>query len=383
MTTPSQSKKLPVNPSFEHLQKQAKRRAKQSPSLPLATVQHQMAREYGCKTWAELKQRVETMSRRHDLTPHKNYEPLPKAARVGDLITVSRLLRESDFTQHDLDQSLAHALWYGDDATWPDRRVLADLLLDHGADPGGQYGSGGYGPIVFGTGECLRPLSLEYLIAAGANVSFPPVQTKYGLQCPLSHALGTYLRGRNADKHRYIEILLAHGGHRPESVTLPMLAIHRGDARQLGELLDREPSLVTQTFPTMPFGNMALRGGTLLHGAVEFGENECIDVLLRCGANINATAEVIDGLGGQTAVFHAIATNRDGNFGTLVHLAKQTGNLIDLAVRATFRRFGVAPVTPVTPLEFAAQAAQSDDASRRTKITEERAILQGLAAKQK
>lgn len=383
MTAPSQSKKLPVNPSFEHLQKQAKRRAKQSPSLPLATVQHQMAREYGCKTWAELRQRVATMSRRHDQTPLKNYEPLPKAARAGDTATVGRLMRENDFTQHDLDQSLAHALWYGDDAAWPDHRILADFLLDHGADPDGQYGSGGYGPIVFGTGECLRPLALEYLIAAGTDVSFGPVQTKYGQQCPLSYALGTYLRGRNADKHRYIDILLSNGAHRPESVTLPMLAIHRGDARQLGELVDREPSLVAQTFPEMPFGNMALRGGTLLHCAVEFGENECIDELLRRGANINAPAEIIDGLGGQTLVFHAIATNCDGNFGTLEHLARQTAQTIDMTVRATWRRFGTAQVTPLTPLEFAEQAARSDDASRRTKIAEERALLQALVAKQK
>ncbi len=383
MTTPSQSKKLPVNPSFEHLQKQAKRRAKQSPALQLSDIQFQIAREYGCKTWTELKQRVATMSRRHDLAPQKNYEPLPKAARACDTAMVRRLLRESDFTQHDLDQSLAHALWYGDDAAWPERRALADLLLDHGADPDGQYGSGGYGPIVFGTGECLRPLALEYLIAAGADVSFGPVQTKYGLQCPLSYALGTYLRGRNADKHRYIDLLLSHGGYRPESVTLPMLAIHRGDARQLGELLDREPSLVARTFSTMPFGNMTLRGGTLLHSAVEFGENGCIDELLRRGANINAPAEIIDGLGGQPPVFHAIATNCDGNFGTLEHLAKQAGQTIDMTVRATWRRFGTPQVTPLTPLEFAEQAARGDDASRRTKIAEERALLQALAAKQK
>ena len=382
MNTPSQSKKLPVNPSFEHLQKQAKRRAKLSPAFQLADIQFQIAREYGCKTWTELRQRVATMSRRHDQTPDKNYEPLPKAARAGDIATVRRLLRESDFTQHDLDQSLAHALWYGDDAVWPERRALADLLLDHGADPDGQYGSGGYGPIVFGTGECLRPLALEYLIAAGADVSFAPVQTKYGLQCPLSYALGTYLRGRNTDKHRYIDILLSHGAHRPESVTLPMLAIHRGDAQQLAELLEREPGLLTRTFPTMPFGNMLLRGATLLHCAVEFGENDCIDELLRRGANINVPAEVIDGLGGQTPVFHAIATMSDGNFGTLEHLAKQTAQTIDMTVRATWRRLGAAQAGPLTPLEFAEQAARGDDASRRTKVAEERALLQSLAAKQ-
>ena len=66
MKTPQQRKKLPVNPSIEHLQKQAKRRTKQNPSLQLAAAQHQLAQEYGCTNWAALAQVVETMSRRHD-----------------------------------------------------------------------------------------------------------------------------------------------------------------------------------------------------------------------------------------------------------------------------------------------------------------------------
>jgi ankyrin repeat protein len=380
MNTPFARKKLPVNPSLEHLQKQAKRRVKQNPLLQLAAAQQHLAKEYGCKNWAELAQVVGSMSRRPDLlvNDEKRYAPMPNAARAGDLEQVRHILHEGTFTQHDLDQSLAHALWYGDESTWPARKALADLLLDHGADPDGQYGSGGYGPIVFGTGECIQSDGLQYLVDAGADVTFPPVPTKYGSQCPLSQILGTYLRGRNDCKHRYIEILLQHGAQMPPEVTPPILAIHRGAARQLGELLDRDPGLLHKTFSNLPYGNLALGGATLLHCAVEFGEIECLDELLKRGADLNCKAEIIDGIGGQTPVFHAIATNGDDNFYTLAHLAKHQGHRVDPAGRATWRRHGAVQPRPMTPVEFAEHAARTEDAQWRKKIPEELAILRSL-----
>ena len=59
--TPPQ-RKLPINPSLEHLQKQAKDRVKENPSLQLAAAQHQIAQEYGFKNWAELAQAVKELS---------------------------------------------------------------------------------------------------------------------------------------------------------------------------------------------------------------------------------------------------------------------------------------------------------------------------------
>ena len=47
MKSQTPRKRLPVNPSLEHLQKQAKRLAKQNPALKLAEAQHQIARDYG------------------------------------------------------------------------------------------------------------------------------------------------------------------------------------------------------------------------------------------------------------------------------------------------------------------------------------------------
>lgn len=387
MSTPSPRKKLPVNPSLEHLQKQAKRRAKENPTLQLAAVQQQLAREYGCKNWAELARAVATMSQRHDrpVADGKKYEPMPAAARTGaysgDFTALRRLLYDSNFTRHDLDQSLAHVIWYGPDATWEARKQMADELLDHGADPDGQYGSGGYGPIIFGTAEGAQPEQLLYLIKAGADVTAPPIKTKYGEHCLLSSVLGAYPRGSLDKKHRYIEILLEHGAYVPAEVTPLLLAIHRGRVAELGDLLDRAPSLVTQTFPDMPYGNMILRGATLLHCAVEFGENECIGELLQRKADLNARAELIGGVGGQTPIFHTIATICDGNFPTLEYLAKVGGPAIDMTVRATFRRFDKTPPQSVTPLEFAEEALRTDDKSWHSRAEEELALLRALTRK--
>lgn len=374
-----QRKKLPVNPSLEHLQKQAKRRVKQHPAFKLAEAQHQLAQEYGCKNWAELAHVVETMSRGSDQVANvrREIEPLPKAARAVDLALVRQILAGGSFTQHDLDQALSHALWYGDEPDWPQRKELADLLLGHGADPDGQYG-GNYGPVVFGTGECLQPAGLQYLIDAGADVTFGRIATKYGAVCPLDHALGTYVRGRNDRKHRVIDILLRHGAHIPAEVTPPILAIHRGDAGLLAELLDRDPGLITRRFPDMPYGNIRLRGATLVHCAVEFGEIACLEELLHRHADINLKAEVIDGIGGQTPVFHAINTNCDGNFSTLEYLVKTAGPAIDMSVRATWNAYGEVQPKAMTPWEYAQSAASDEARAWRKHIDAERVLLQSL-----
>lgn len=374
-----QRKKLPVNPSLEHLQKQAKRRVKQHPALKLAEAQHQLAQEYGCKNWAGLARMVETMSRGADQLANvkREIEPLPKAARAVDIARVRQILAGGNFTQHDLDQALSNALWYGEEPDWPQRKELADLLLDHGADPDGQYG-GNYGPVVFGTGECLQPAGLQYLIDAGADVTFGRIATKYGAVCPLDHALGTYVRGRNDRKHRVIDILLRNGAHIPAEVTPPILAIHRGDAGLLAELLDREPGLISRRFPEMPYGNIRLRGATLLHCAVEFGEIACLEELFKRHADINLKAQVIDGIGGQTPVFHAINTNCDGNFSTLEYLVKKAGPWIDLSVRATWNAYGEVQPKAMNPWEYAQSAANDEARAWRKHIDAERALLQSL-----
>jgi hypothetical protein len=117
MYTPRRPKRLPINPSLEHLQKQAKRLARENPALQLTAAQHHLAQEYGCRNWTELTGMVEAMSRRQEgvSDADQRFAALPKAARDGDFELVRRLLEEGTYTPHRVDQALAHALLVNDD----------------------------------------------------------------------------------------------------------------------------------------------------------------------------------------------------------------------------------------------------------------------------
>ena len=359
-STPRPRKRLPVNPSIEHLKKQAKRRVKADSSLSLSDAQHQLAREYGCRNWAELAHVVETMSRGATQRSHVKveWEPLPAAANRNDLETVRRILEHESFTQHDLDLALARATM-----RFRERREIAELLIEHGADPNGQYGSN-FGPIILAACEALDADGIQFLIRHGAEVDFDPVQTKYGEVTPMSVVLSTYVRGRNEDRHRCFKILgggfnVIFGARIPSEVKPLVLYLLNGDVGVLSQMIDEYPSLVHERFDGLPYGNIRLRGGTLLHMAVDYGELECIDVLLKKGAQVNALAKVIDGVGGQTPLFHAIASPMpDQNIGALEFLLDKAGKWIDRSIKATFERFGKRQATPITALEFAQNEAQ-------------------------
>ena len=367
-------KRLPVNPSIENLKKQAKRLAKLQPTLSLQQAQHRLAVEYGYTNWSELSHVVETMSREATLATSEKgeLEPLPAAANRNDLDKVRQILKDGSFTRHDLDLALARAV-----LRFHERRAIAELLVEHGADPDGQYG-GNYGPIVFVTGECLDPEGLQFLIDHGADVTFPPVATKYGDATPMSYTLGAYARGHNERKHRCIEILLQNGAIVPTEINDTMFAIHRGDAHALGECLDRDPTLISRLFRDMPYGNIDLHGASLTHMAVEFGDLACLDVLLDRGADINQPADVIDSVGGQTPIYHAIGTIHNAGKAILEHLVERGDQRVDPAVRATFRLFREIQATPVTPLEYAGRALSSEDRRQRDAAEEEIALLQLL-----
>jgi hypothetical protein len=369
---PRAVKRLPVNPSLENLRKQAKRLASKEPGLTLQQAQHRLAREYGSANWAELAQVVETMGRGASQLTNVKYEmqPLPAAANRSDLDAVRRILSTESFTQHDLDLALGRSV-----LRFSERRAIAELLVAHGADPDGQYGSN-YGPIALACGECLDPDGLAFLIEHGADVTFGPIDSKYGLTSPMIATLGSYTRGANDRKHRCIDLLLKHDAPLPKEITPEMLAIHRGDVAELSLHLDALPSLVHRRFDGMPYGNMNLDGATLLHLAVEFGEIGCIDLLLDRGADINARAKPEDGSGDQTPIFHCIATCQAAGVPTLEHLLKRCRGTIDLTRAATFRATTLPEgAGPMTPLQWAERSRAEDVMSWRRASDREIEVL--------
>ncbi len=349
---------LPTRPNLDHLRAAAKRQLRdlraENPDAKLYDAQLRLAREYGFPSWRALKAYVEAVvAPATDWKDHPN--SLPDAADRNNIQLVRTLLQAQtsrDITQLDLDLALARGLCgQGDGSTRELRLAIADLLIEAGANPNGQYG-GDYGPIVFAICEGLDADALEYLIDRGADVSFGPIDTQYGPQTPLSHTF-TYVRGRNAAKHRCVELLVQNGAIYEDT---PAFQIHRGDAQALLASVREDPALLSRRFPEWDqIGNLALEGATLLHFAVEFGETECVEVLLDAGADINARAEVIDGTGGQTPVFHAIQSWRSAHFALLKRLVQRQGARIDWQARATLRLFGQKQDGPVTALEFAAE----------------------------
>jgi len=374
-----QRKKLPVNPSLEHLQKQAKRRVKENPSLKLTEAQHHIAQEYGCKNWAELTRVVASMSRTaKELTPKKDFNPLPDAANDGDIEKVKILLAAGEFTQHDLDLALSRGTCHL--SRHPERRTLGGLLLEHGADPDGQYGSN-YGPIILSPCEGHDPEGIAFLIEAGADVTFGSFENKYAKDnTPINAVLSTYVRGRNEAKHRCIDLLIKHGAQWQDDA---IMDIHRGRAGSLAERINGDRSLLQMRLGLEPdsrcHGNIELRGATLLHLAVEFGEHDCVDVLLDHYADIKAASEGIDGVPGPSPLFHAIGEWEDDP-AMLEHLLRRVGEHVDLQTRVTFRKFGQV-IPPVTPLEYAQRCLEEnkDSANRQREVE----LLRGADHKEK
>ena len=89
-------------------------------------------------------------------------------------------------------------------------------------------------------------------------------------------------------------------------------------------------------------------------------------------------SDVIDGIGGQTPVYHAIASIGDANFPLLEQLCRRASPQVDVSVRATFRQFVKVWATSVTPLEFAAQAAPEATSHNRSKAAAEIALLRSM-----
>ncbi|MEO0515364.1 MAG: hypothetical protein AAF086_08755 [Planctomycetota bacterium] len=390
MTTPDpRPKKLPRDPSIEHLRKQAKSLLKaqqrglgpatkrldavfQNKPIKLADAQHTVAVEYGFASWLKLTAHVESVTGDTESwrsTPHDN---LPKAANDGDMTRVNSILASGDFTQHDLDLALARATHQHLD--------IAEVLVEHGADVNGEYG-GNYGPILLAPCESTNVEGIRFLLEHGADPNADPERaTKYGHHnTPMRMLLGSYMR-LGADRRREaIDLLLEHGAERPPEVDDIAFAIFRDDADELRRSLHAEPKRIAQRLNHFDYGNIKLEGATYLHQAVEYQAIRCVDELCargyEHGIEINTKANTTGGPitdrrdfrgGGQTPIFHCVASNGGGNFPMLEHLIQKYGRWIDFTATATIRMYSWKTgrdetLHDVTPLRMAEANVNPDD----------------------
>jgi ankyrin repeat protein len=186
-------------------------------------------------------------------------------------------------------------------------------------------------PIIFASCECVDPEALKWLLDHGAN---PNCADGRGRGTALDYVIETY--GRDPERlSACIDVLLAAGGT-TKYTALGVLDVLRRRSDRLAAALDADPQLVHRRFPELTCGStgarrLLLQGATLLHVAAEFGNLDAARLLLDRGADVNARATVdADGVGGQTAIFHAATQYGDVGW-PIVHLLVERG--ADLSVR--------------------------------------------------
>ena len=238
------------------------------------------------------------------------------------------------------------------------RIPMMELLVSHGADVNALWH--GRFPIIFAPCESLDTDALKWLIDRGAN----PNCRDHGYRISGHPHPGTALDYVIASYARHpqrlstcIDILLEAGGVTRYDVP-GMLPLLRGRLDRLAEQIDADPALVTRRFSELDCGmsggrSLTLQGATLLHVAVEFGHPEAAALLLDRRADVNARAMVDEkGVGGQTALFHAVTQYDDGGLGVAQLLIERGA---DLAVRAKlpgdYERPG--EIVECTPLGYA------------------------------
>lgn len=232
-----------------------------------------------------------------------------------------------------------------------DRIPMMALLVTHGAGVNAQCG--GTFPIVFAPCESVDPEALKWLLDRGAN---PNCHARGGTA--LDYLIGTY--GRSPERMSgCIELLLAAGGTTRYDAP-GVLDVLRRPIDRLVERLEEDPRLVHRRFPELDCGStggrrLLLQGATLLHVAAEFGILDAARLLLDRGADVNARAMVDDaGVGGQTAIFHAVTQFQDGGL-PMVQLLAEHG--ADLSVRVKLPGHYERPdeFLECTPLGYALQ----------------------------
>jgi len=189
------------------------------------------------------------------------------------------------------------------------RIPMMELLVSMGADVNAMWD--GRFPIIFAPCEGVAPAPLEWLLAHGAN---PNAADPEGTSA-LDYVIGSYVR--SAELVTCIDLLVAAGGT-TRYARPGVLELLCGRLDRLATLIRADPALPSARSDELDFGTtggrmLTVKGATLLHVAAEYRNLEAINLLLGHGADVNARASIQDGgVGGQTAIFHAVTQADDG-----------------------------------------------------------------------
>ena len=363
---PGATRPLPDRPNLRHLKDQARDLLETGAAASLTDAQLKIARLYGFASWPKLKAHVDSL---------QEIGQLKQAIDTNDVARVQALM-----TRH---PALHRApLGYGKDGplTWvaecrvpweppsPARLAMARWMIEHGSDvhQGGDaplmraalngyripmmellvsHGADvnalwhGHFPIVFAPCESLDPDALAWLLDHGAN----PNRRDHGYAISghsypgtaLDYVIASYARSPQRLSACIDRLLEAGGTTRYDAPGV--LELLRGRLDRLAEQIDADPALVSRRFPELDCGqsggrSLALQGATLLHMAAEYGGVDAAALLLDRGADVDARATVDEaGVGGQTALFHAVTQYDDAGLAVAQLLIERGA---DLAVRA-------------------------------------------------
>jgi ankyrin repeat protein len=367
-TDPQPGKRpLPDRPSLRHLKDQAKDLLKTGAAKSITDAQFKIAFLYGFASWSKLKAHVESF---------EEIGQLKQAIDTNDIVRVKTLMtrnpglhsaplgygKEGPLTwvaecrvpwESPSPARLAMAEWmiaHGSDvhqggdgplmraALNAYRIPMMELLVSHGADVNALWH--GHFPIIFAPCESIDPAALKWLLDHGAN----PNCRDHGYEISGHPYPGTALDYLIASYARSVERLsacidiLLEAGAATKYDAPAVLKLLRGRLDDLTELIDADPALVNRRFSELDCGmssgrSLTLQGGTLLHVAAEYGNLAALALLLDRGADVNARATVDDaGVGGQTAIFHAVTQFDDDGLPATQLLIERGA---DFTVRAT------------------------------------------------
>jgi ankyrin repeat protein len=238
------------------------------------------------------------------------------------------------------------------------RIPMMELLVAHGADVNAMWH--GHFPIIFAPCESVDAAALKWLLDHGANPNLrDPRQSAAGHAYPgtaLDYLIGSYARSVER-LSACIDVLLEAGGETRYNAPV-VLALLRGRLDHLEDLIDADPGLLHKRFPELDCGHtggrlLSLQGATLLHVAAEYGNVAAAALLLDRGADVNARATVDEsGIGGQTAIFHAVTQFDDGGLPATQLLVDRGANLtVRVKLPGDYERPG--EMVECTPLGYA------------------------------